>query len=173
MKTTVRVLFLFVSLFLTQIVDAQETNIRAKDPKTGNDILVGEATVEGLINIGDWFNTEYNTYTPDSVAISALKQYKDKLPDIFVVMGTWCGDSKEHVPHFFKIADMVGYPKQKIFMVAVDRDKKGGNFCLADFDITLVPTFIFTSHGKEIGRIIETPTTTLEQDMVNVITNNK
>jgi hypothetical protein len=54
-------------------------------------------------------------------------------------------------------------------MVAVDREKKGGEFCLADFEINLVPTFIFTQQGNEIGRIIETPVVSLEQDLLNII----
>lgn len=153
---------------------AQEVNIKVRDTKTGNDILIGEVTRDGLQNIGEWFATEYNAYTPDTVAIRILKGLQSSsLPYIFVVLGTWCGDSKEHVPHFFKVMDIVKYPAEKVFMVAVDREKKGGDFCLSDFDITLVPTFIFTQKGDEIGRIIETPLTTIEQDIVNLIMSKK
>lgn len=156
-------------IIMSGIISAQESDKIVKDTLTGNDIIVGEISRAGLINIGNWFNQEYSIYVPDSVVITKLAELKENLPSIFVVLGTWCGDSKEHVPHFLKVADLIGYPANKIFMVAVDRDKKAGNFCLADFDIQLVPTFILTSHGKEIGRIIETPTTTIEQDILNII----
>jgi hypothetical protein len=53
-------------------------------------------------------------------------------------------------------------------MVAVDRDKKTKDFCLGDYNIQLVPTFIFTRESEETGRIIETPTTTLEGDLLDI-----
>jgi hypothetical protein len=43
-------------------------------------------------------------------------------------------------------------------------------------DIKRVPTFIIYKNNIETGRIIENPTTSLEQDMVNILTgmeNNK
>ena len=67
---------------------------------------------------------------------------------------------------------MAGYPEEKVFAVSVDRLKKGGDFCLTDFEITLVPTFILSRNGSEIGRIIETPEISIEQDMVNFITSS-
>lgn len=166
-------LILAVMMMAIGIANAQETDKVFKDEKTGNDMLVGEVSRAGLTNIGTWFNEEYNLYNPDTTAINFLKAHRASLPNLFIVMGTWCGDSKEHVPHFYKIADLIDYPKEKIFVLGVDRDKKGGDFCLADFNITLVPTFIFTSKGEEIGRIIETPVISLEQDMVNIINGNK
>lgn len=156
-------------LITSMISIAQETDIRIKDTKTDNDILVGAVTREGLINIGTWFQEEYTNYNPDSTAINYLRQNRDKLPNIFVILGTWCGDSKEHVPHFYKVMDLVKYPEQKLFVVAVDRDKKAGDFCLADFEINLVPTFILTKGELELGRIIETPIVSIEQDIVDII----
>ncbi len=168
-----RKLFFFLIalfIFVPEIsLKAQESDMVVKDSITGNDILFGATTREGLINIGTWFNEEYALYIPNQTAIDLLKKNTDKLPHLFIVLGTWCGDSKEHVPHFYKIADMIGYPEEKIFMVSVDRKKTGGDFCLADFEITLVPTFIFTHRGEEIGRIIETPSISLEQDLVNIL----
>lgn len=160
---------MFFNLFAGNYIIAQETDKIAKDSKTGNDILLGAVTREGLINIGTWFTEEYDLYIPDTASINYLIHHKENLPNVFVVLGTWCGDSKEHVPHFYKIMDLVNYPASKVFMVSVDRDKKAEEFCLADFEITLVPTFIFTAKGEEIGRIIETPTESLEKDLVNII----
>lgn len=150
-------------------LSAQETNQKITDSISGDVIILGEATMEGLKKIGDWFDQGYSSYNPDSEVIKSLLAEKTDLPQIFVVLGTWCGDSKEHVPHFYKVIDQIGYPVDKIFMVAVDRAKKGGEFCLTDFDIQLVPTFIFTRKGEEIGRIIETPMTSIEQDILDII----
>lgn len=169
MKNQIFILLVFLNLCTGNFLIAQESDKIVKDTKTGNDILLGAVTREGLINIGTWFTEEYDLYVPDSASINYLIQNREKLPYVFVVLGTWCGDSKEHVPHFYKIMDRIDYPASKVFMVSVDRDKKAGEFCLADFDITLVPTFIFTAKGEEIGRIIETPVESLEKDLVNII----
>jgi hypothetical protein len=37
-------------------------------------------------------------------------------------------------------------------------------------NIERVPTFIFLKNKVEAGRIIETPVTSLEQDMLNILT---
>lgn len=165
----IKIFILFIMILAGNVAMSQAVNKVFKDEKTGNDMFVGEVSREGLTNLAGWFNEEYNLYKPDTTAVNYLKTNRQSLPYLFIVMGTWCGDSKEHVPHFYKIADMIDYPKDKIFVVAVDRDKKGGDFCLADFNITLVPTFIFTRNGEEVGRIIETPAISLEQDIVNIM----
>ncbi|HLN52501.1 MAG TPA: thioredoxin family protein [Lentimicrobium sp.] len=177
MKKVIQLVILSVLISVSAF--SQEVNAIQKDPKTGNDMIVGEVTREGLMKLPSWstdeykFSDEYQLYSPDSASISYLNENKSDLPYVFVVLGTWCGDSKDQLPRFLKIADIIGYPAEKVFMVAVDRDKKGGSFCLADFEITLVPTFIFTSKGEEIGRIIESPQTTLEQDLVNLMKVNR
>ncbi len=169
MKYSAAFIVFFTVLFFCNSTYSQEYNQTVSDEKSGNPIIVGAADVQGLKTIGTWYEEEYALYTPDQTVLDSIQLFKDQLPDVFIVLGTWCGDSKEHVPHFYKIANMLNYPEDKIFMVAVDRDKKGGDFCLADFNITLVPTFIFTYKGEEIGRIIETPVKTLEQDMLGVL----
>jgi hypothetical protein len=39
-------------------------------------------------------------------------------------------------------------------------------------NIQLVPTFIFYKNNNEVGRIIENPRTSLEQDIVNILSSN-
>jgi hypothetical protein len=40
-------------------------------------------------------------------------------------------------------------------------------------DIQRVPTFIIYKNNIEVGRIIENPVTSLEQDMINILTRNE
>lgn len=157
-------IFLSVSLF------AQDDNHRVVDEKSGKEILLGTVTRDGLKSMGNWFDSTYMAYQPDAAIISSIKAHSSNYPWVFIVMATWCGDSREQVPHFLKIMDQLDYPAEQIFMVAVDRDKKAGNFCVGDYGIKLVPTFIFTVDGDETGRIVETPLTSLEQDFLNILT---
>jgi hypothetical protein len=162
---------LIIAIFLLSVsgLKAQDDNKLIFDEKSGKDILIGTITRDGLISMGTWFNDTYNAYQPDSALIGSMKSFSDHFPYIFIVLGTWCSDSREQVPHFLKILDQLNYPSEQVFMVAVDRNKKAGNFCIGDFNVTLVPTFIMTVDGEETGRIIETPVTSLEQDFLNIL----
>jgi len=149
-------------------LSAQE-NQRVKDEKSGREILIGTVTREGLAGMGDWFYQENNQYQPDTMVVEHLKFHSKDYPWVFIALGTWCSDSREQVPRFMKILDQLGYPADRIYMVAVDRDKKAKDFCIGDYDIQLVPTFIFSREGEEIGRIIETPVESLERDFMNIL----
>ncbi|HOP13139.1 MAG: thioredoxin family protein [Lentimicrobium sp.] len=155
-------------LFMVFNLSAQE-NHRVNDEKSGKEILIGTVTRDGLAGMGEWFNSEYNLYQPDTMVVAHLKFHSGDYPWIFIALGTWCSDSREQVPRFLKILDQLAYPADRIFMVAVDRDKKAKDFCIGDYDIKLVPTFIFTRQGEEIGRIIETPVESLERDFMNIL----
>jgi hypothetical protein len=169
-EKSMRKLLLIAGLILTiSNLQAQDDNKKVFDEKSGKDILIGTVTRDGLISMGAWFDSTYNAYKPDLTIINSIKAKSAGYPWVFIVLGTWCGDSREQVPHFLKILDQLSYPPEQIFMVAVDRNKKAGNFCVGDYNITLVPTFIFTHEGEEKGRIIESPVTTLEQDFLNIL----
>ena len=161
--------FITMLLITTFILQAQESDQRVIDENSGREILIGKVTRQGFENLGDWFDAGYRQYTPDSEAIDSIRKYEANFPDVFIVLGTWCGDSREQLSHFFKILDQINYPAEKINMIAVDRDKKSGDYNAANDDIQFVPTFIFTLHGKETGRIIETPIHTLEEDFLNIL----
>ncbi len=164
--------FIPMLLITTFILQAQESDQRVIDERSGLEILIGKVTRKGFENLGGWFDAGYRQYNPNSKVIDSLRKYEADFPDVFIVLGTWCGDSREQIPHFFKIFDLLNYPNEKINMVAVDRDKKAGVYDAAIDNIQLVPTFIFTRHGKETGRIIETPVHSLEQDFLNILTNS-
>lgn len=113
-----------------------------------------------------WFDKTYAAYHPDTAIIDQLKGLVNGV-SVLTVMGTWCGDSKEHVPAFFHIAALTGLNKMET--IAVNRKKKSDHFDVTPLGIEYVPTFIFFKNGKEIGRIIETPEETLEKDMLKIL----
>ena len=84
-------------------------------------------------------------------------------------MGTWCSDSHEQVPRFFKVMDEAGYPADNVRIICVDREKKDGSEDVDSLNIELVPTFIFYKEGIELGRIVETPKQTMEEDIFEIL----
>ncbi|MCF6342818.1 MAG: hypothetical protein L3J31_08445, partial [Bacteroidales bacterium] len=72
-------------------------------------------------------------------------------------------------PRFYKILALTDFKKLQLETIAVDRNKNALVVNIKDLDIELVPTFIVYKHDKEVGRIVETPVKTLEDDLLNII----
>ena len=89
--------------------------------------------------------------------------------EVTIFFGGWCTDSKREVPRFLRLADESGFPKSSIRLYALDRTKKSGDGLTEKFGIERIPTFIFLKDGKEIGRITESPATTLEGDVLTIL----
>ncbi|HZY26606.1 MAG TPA: thioredoxin family protein, partial [Bacteroidales bacterium] len=89
---------------------------------------------------------------------------------IKVVMGTWCPDSRREVPRFMKVLNLWHFPVSKLTFIGVDNEKKSPVGEYVNLGIVRVPTFIVYKNNIEAGRIIENPSTSLEQDIVNILT---
>jgi hypothetical protein len=89
--------------------------------------------------------------------------------ETMVFLGTWCSDSRHQVPRFLKVIDLTRSSLQRVSLYGVDRNKKSPGGTEASYHIERVPTFVFLKQGKEIGRIVESPQTTLEGDMLSIL----
>jgi hypothetical protein len=105
---------------------------------------------------------------PDDNLVEALLPYSPQLHFV-VMMGTWCSDSRKHVPAFFSLMDALHIPDKHIELIGVDRQKRSGNVDVTPLHIEYVPTFIVFYKGKEIGRIVETPKVSLEKDLLQLL----
>lgn len=148
-------------IFLTMLT----TTVHAQQPD-----LLGKITVDQLQQSPHkkWFTTEYRTYSPNKKIIKNLQPLLDSV-HITIVMATWCGDSKEQVPRFYKVLTQLKYNIASVTLICTDRAKATPDGLERGLNIIKVPTFIVYKHNKEIGRIIETPTATLEDDMLQLL----
>lgn len=101
-----------------------------------------------------WYAENLKGYTPNSLALSALRQYGDSL-QLIVFMGTWCEDSHVIIPKFFSLLDAAGFSKDRVTLIGVDRNKKTLGFLAEALDIKNVPTLMVMKNGKEMGRVVE------------------
>lgn len=149
---------------------SQEKNMTVTDPKTGKPVLSGYCDKKGLKEgeFGEVYKQYYNSYDPDKEVIKEIKALKKDI-EILVVLGTWCHDSKEQVPRFFKVVDKIWLLPKKIEIICVNTSKEAEGVDVSTYDIKRVPTFIFMKEGMEIGRIIETPIKSLEEDMLMIL----
>jgi thiol-disulfide isomerase/thioredoxin len=101
-----------------------------------------------------WFNENMKYGQPNQTAVDAFKNNASKF-SMIVFGGTWCHDTQNVLPVFYKLVDKSGYPENKITLVAVDRAKTGPDNLHKTYNITNVPTFIVLKDGKEVGRVVE------------------
>jgi thiol-disulfide isomerase/thioredoxin len=121
----------------------------------------------------EWYIKGYDEYQTDQEAITDLQTIKSNDLSITVVLGTWCPDSRREVPRFIRVLDLWQFPPGKVTFIGVDNTKLAP---VGDFDrleIERVPTFIILKNNVEAGRIIENPETSLEQDIINILTRNE
>jgi thiol-disulfide isomerase/thioredoxin len=163
-------LFVIAAILFSANLFAQEFNTLTTDEETGKPMLIGYTTLDAFsdTSFSWWWNSTYNMYEADSTVAEEVKLKLEGV-DIKIVMGTWCSDSRREVPHFYKLLDEINYPKEKVTLITVNRDKQGLENEVEGLDINFVPTFIFYKNGEEIGRIVEMPYNTLEEDMLEIL----
>lgn len=148
------------------IATSETTTVKTKE------ILIGKQTKDAfqVSPYVFWYIPNHDNYTPDATTISELKKHTSDVY-ITVFMGTWCSDSQQHVPAFYKIMEKLKFNEAKVNLITVDRTKTTPDNLEKGMDIERVPTFIFYKNGKEMHRIVESPIESLEKDMLKILTN--
>jgi thiol-disulfide isomerase/thioredoxin len=121
----------------------------------------------------EWYLKGYDEYQPGQDIVGKLAMINKENLTIKIVMGTWCPDSRREVPRFMKVLDRWEFPYEKVTFIGVDNTKLAPVGGYDTLGIERVPTFIIMKNKVEAGRIIENPVTSLEQDMLNILTRNE
>jgi hypothetical protein len=111
MKKLIVVFFVLFSCGLF----AQEVNKVVIDPDLKSDVLIGRCNREGLKSapFKAYFDTVYAKYSADEIIMKQLKKKLDGAK-ILIVMGTWCEDSQEQVPAFYKVLDVMKFVRLSV-----------------------------------------------------------
>ena len=150
---------LVLSFFLISQIGFSKSN--------GNDTLRGTVSVKKLKKSFDWFKTEYDSYEPavsDYYILRIKKAFEDK--KVYIVMGTWCSDSKREVPRFFKVLKYCGLKTKNVsYKLLTINNSVYFFYCF----INSWHKLFLDKTGKEMGRIIESPSKTIEYDLMKII----
>ena len=159
-----KILVVTTALFVLFNCKAQSQNML---PASGNQPYEtikanNETTLKGLLNRNilesdttfKWFKNNYALGMADASAVTAFQKNKDKI-HVIIFGGTWCEDTQNLLPVFYRLADKSGLPDSSITFIGVDRKKQTLDNLSAAFNITNVPTFIIMHDGKEVGRVVE------------------
>lgn len=127
--------------------------------KTRNNVKVLTGIINKYLVMNDsafaWYAINQKGYTQkDMKVLDAFEKNKSAVQYI-IFGGTWCEDTQNILPKFFKIQEQSGVPDSRITFIGVNGDKKSlGNLTDA-MNITNVPTIIVMKNGKELGRVVE------------------
>lgn len=150
----------------------QNVNTTEITSPEGEKMLLGYQSKAELLKepYAEWYKTEYDFYPVDKKSIEQLKTLNFNAYSLYVALGTWCGDSHREIPRLMKILDTLNFPENQMQILAVDRQKTAPNNEQKKYNIEFVPTVIVIKDGKEIGRIIENPSSGyLERDLLAII----
>ena len=141
----------------------------------GSLTLLGQTNVKRLKRkpFKHWYTQGYSDYSVGTHTVSVLTKSMSELDSITIFMGTWCGDSKREVPRFYKVLEQLKFDRTKVKLICVDRTfqnyKQSPGREEVGQNIHRVPTFILHKDSGEIGRIVESPLVSLEEDMLAIL----
>lgn len=157
----------------TSVTNTPVINTEIKNA-SGQTILAGHASISAMQmpNYKAWYDASYNSYTVDTAAAKQLQPLlQNKSMEVF--LGSWCGDSKREVPRMIRILQQTGMDTAKLSLVFVDNStssyKQSPQHEESGKNIHHVPTFIIYDNKKEMGRIIESPVSSLEKDLLAIL----
>jgi len=160
---------IYLSLFVLMAC-SPKNGLMVKRDKDGSKMLVGTVGKSALMNdkAFKWFKDGYDAYKPDSISVRTISRQSASL-HIEVFGGTWCGDTHELLPGFYKVMDASAITDAQVTLHLVNRDKKTRDGSADKYQITNVPTFIVFRGDEQIGKIVESVKTSIEADIAAML----
>jgi thiol-disulfide isomerase/thioredoxin len=134
----------------------------------GQVVLVGALTPEAILEKVPEWKPYVEAYSPRLDIISRLQAVPEEVR-VEIFLGTWCPDCRQHISAYIKIMDMVQNPLIRTTYTGVPRDREARGPYTEGRDIKRLPTFILFFRGEEIGRIVETPRSSVEEDFWGIL----
>jgi thiol-disulfide isomerase/thioredoxin len=134
----------------------------------GSRDLEGPCTREDILKNSPEWQAGLAAYAPKPEIIDRLRSLAMEIR-IDVYFGTWCSDSKSHLPALFKVMEMADTPLLRADCYAVPEAKSKRAPFFRGNDIKNLPTFIVFVNGLEKGRIVEKPKKSIEEDLLEII----
>lgn len=133
-----------------------------------DDVLLGRVRPDAILSISEEWRATRDAYEPSETDVRRISSLQVRAT-LDVYFGSWCSDSRREVPHLLKILDQSAPRRLKVRFYGLDRTKHEPARLARRGAIERVPTFILMTGGQEVGRIVETPQTSLEHDLAVLI----
>jgi hypothetical protein len=130
--------------------------------------LLGHLTQQEILDALPEWQDKMVAYEARYDVVAALKDFSEFV-QIEVYLGSWCSDSAARVPEFFQVLNIVNSPRFQVSYTGVPEDPNARAPYIAGKEIEKIPTFIVLVNGLEKGRIVETPTASVEEDLLALL----
>ncbi|MFP5214117.1 MAG: TlpA family protein disulfide reductase [Acidobacteriota bacterium] len=136
----------------------------------GPKVVIGMMTVEQWKQERGWNAFAYDTYSPSETETGKLSRLAQEKEAAFLIFGgSWCPDTVSQMPEILKILDHARIPHEKVAIYGLDRQLREESGTAQNYGIERVPTLVVTSKDQEIGRIIEFPDASWEEDLAKIL----
>lgn len=137
--------------------------------KDGSKMLVGISNKNTLMNdkAFGWFKKGYDSYKPNANDVKTISRAIKLRIEVFG--GTWCDDTHDLLPEFYKAMDAAKVTDAQITLHLVNRDKKTKDGSSEKYKITNVPTFVIFLGDHQMGKIVESAKKSIEADIADML----
>jgi thiol-disulfide isomerase/thioredoxin len=151
-----KIVYSVVLLLMVHVAAKAQTQYEVQKDADGSKILKGIIAKELLSGDSSfsWYAPNLSGYTPNAEAVEGLRKNAGTI-HIIAFMGTWCDDSRNIIPKFYRLLEAGGFPLSRVTLFGVDRQKKTLSDVADALGITNVPTILVMKNGKEQGRVVE------------------
>lgn len=131
---------------------------------------LGERTWEEWKAEAGWPSYSADSFQPPAAKIEDISRLEKQNSATFLIIGgSWCQDTKINLPRIMKILRLASVSSGDVHLYGVDRHKREPSGTAKRWHISRIPTVIILSHGRELGRIVEHPKISWEDDILNVL----
>jgi thiol-disulfide isomerase/thioredoxin len=167
-SSTIGALLVTLLLLTAAPCHAESCPLPLKNGMVKNRVSTGRITEEQLYREFPEWKGLAARYTPRTEIVQKLRKVASRI-EVVLFFGTWCQDANDEVPKLLKICAEVGNAAFLLKIYAVDRKKREESGLAEKLRINRVPTIVLFQGEKELGRIIERPHTSMEEDLLAII----
>jgi thioredoxin 1 len=158
---------LLFSVFIIAAVTFSFT-LYADQQTNADEVLIGQITAEQLTSNFKAFDNTNRKKTLSEETLARLTEIKDTY-SIKAFLGTWCHDSEREIPTLIDIIKTAENPNLQLSLIALNMDKEDPKGLAKQYQVKYTPTIVIEANGIEIGRIVERPENSLEDNILAII----
>ncbi|HZN03462.1 MAG TPA: thioredoxin family protein [Candidatus Polarisedimenticolia bacterium] len=114
--------------------------------------VIGEVGMDALIADRIEYREGIKRYTPDKVAMDAIKAWKKPM-EIEAYFATWCAHCKMYMPKVLRVLKDAGNPNIKVALVGVPKNFGMEKGPWEGKGLQGIPVIIVKSEGREVTRL--------------------
>lgn len=166
MFKSIKLIFTFIvsGFLLLSCCDCDKSKERPKP------VITGKMTWQEWQGLAEWKSYDAKNYNPNELLTTQIKVFLKNNTDISFILfsASWCSDSETEVPKFYKLMSLCEFDSSKISLFGIDRQKNEATGTSKKYNIEKVPTLIILKEQTEIGRIVEFPVLSWEDDLFTI-----